>query len=250
MDAHNHILCEQRDSVFIIQLNRPEKKHAITRQMYQSLTQAMHEAAHKDDIRAVIITGSEDCFTAGNDLSDFIHAKTMQDLEPVLQFLMYLPKFNKPLIAAVHGLAIGIGTTMLLHCDIVIADETSQFQLPFINLGACPEAGSSVLLPLLCGHQKASELLLLGERFDIKTANQLNLINHITPARKALDKALDIANHLAKKSPRAVQLTKSLLKKSYIDQLSAVIGHEAKSFFECLQSKEAQQALQAFFANK
>lgn len=247
MAQQESIICQQRDNIFIIQFNRAEKMNALSRAMYQSLTQALLEAEQQDTIHAVVISGSESCFTAGNDLSDFINAKSMQDLEPVLSLLMLLPRFKKPLIAAVNGLAIGIGTTLLLHCDMIIADQSSQFQLPFINLAACPEAASSFLLPRLVGHAKASELLMLGERFDAQTALKLNIINEIAPVRSALNVALEKAQKIASKSPRAIQLTKALLKKPILDEMSSVIDYEAKSFFECLQSKEAQLALQAFF---
>ncbi|MCS5708038.1 enoyl-CoA hydratase/isomerase family protein [Candidatus Berkiella cookevillensis] len=247
MAQQESIICQQRDNVLIIEFNRAEKKNALSRAMYQSLTQALLEAEQQDSIHAVVLSGSETCFTAGNDLSDFIDAKSMHDLEPVLNLLMLLPRFKKPLIAAVNGLAIGIGTTLLLHCDMVIADHSSQFQLPFINLAACPEAASSFLLPRLVGHVKASELLMLGERFDAQTALQLKIINEIAPIHSALTIALEKANKIASKSPKAIQLTKALLKKPILEEVSSVTAYEAKSFFECLQSKEAQLALQAFF---
>lgn len=247
MSAQGSISCQKKDQIFIIELQRSEKKNAITRHMYQSLTQSLMEAEQLDDIRVIVITGSESCFTAGNDLSDFKNAEQVQDLEPVLTFLNLLPKLKKPLIAAVNGLAIGIGTTVLLHCDLVIADEFSRFQLPFINLAACPEAGSSFLLPRIMGHQKASELLLLGEPFDVKTADQLNLINQITPPGKALNIALEKAAQIAQKPPKAAQLTKALLKRSYLETLNETIQFEGRAFFECLQSQEAKTALAAFF---
>lgn len=244
------ILCKQQDNIFSIQLNREEKKNAITRPMYLDLTQAMLEAENNDNIHVVVITGGDNCFTAGNDLTDFVNAKEMEDLRPVLEFLNLLPKLKKPLIAAVNGLAIGLGTTLLLHCDMVIADQNSEFQLPFINLATCPEAASSLLLPRLVGHQKASELLLLGERFDVETALNLRLVNEIAPVRSAFTVAMKKAAMIAQKSPRAVQLTKLMLKQPILDQMSATINKEAKSFFECLQSKESKMAIQAFFNNK
>lgn len=247
MAQQESIICQQCDNVLIIEFNRPEKKNALSRAMYQSLTQALCEAEQQDHIHAIVLTGSETCFTAGNDLSDFINAKSTHDLEPVLNLLMLLPRFKKPLIAAVNGLAIGIGTTLLLHCDMVIADQSSQFQLPFINLALCPEAASSFLLPRLVGHLRACELLMLGEKFDAETALQLKMINEIAPIHSALTIALEKANKIASKSPKATQLTKALLKKPIIEEMSFIIGYEAKSFFECLQSQEAQLAIQAFF---
>lgn len=242
-----HIHCTEQENILTITFNRQAKKNAITREMYQDLTRVLQEADANPNTHVIIITGSDDCFTSGNDLSDFINAKEMKDLEAVIDFLNLLPTLKKPLIAAVNGLAIGIGTTLLLHCDMVFADQQSIFQLPFINLGACPEAGSSLLLPRLVGHQKASELLLLGERFDANMAFRLNLINEITPMRSALPQAMIKAKLIAKKSTHAVQMTKALLKKPIMEQMQATIGVEARSFFECLQTKEAQVALRAFF---
>lgn len=241
------IICEQQDTTFVIRINRPEKKNAITRDMYIALTQALKDAEQSDIIKNIIITGTTDCFTAGNDLKDFLEAKSIEDLEPILALLSFLPKLKKPLIAAVHGLAIGIGTTLLLHCDFVYADQNSQFQLPFINLGAVPEAGSSALLPQLIGHVKSCELLMLGETFDCQTAHSLQLINAITPNGQALAAAFQTANKLSTKSQKAIQLTKRMLKESQQKNILQLIKEEAAVFYECLQSSEAQQAMKQFF---
>ena len=157
----DHVLFEKDAEVGIIRLNRPEKKNALTLSMYRALITALDQAESEDGVRVILITGTPDCFTAGNDLVDFANAASDGPRDAVF-FLEKLRAAQKPVIAAVEGLAIGIGTTMLLHCDLVYAGVSSRLQLPFVNLGLCPEAGSSLIVPAVVGHQRAAELLFFG----------------------------------------------------------------------------------------
>lgn len=250
MNTPSLVVCSQLNHIFSIRLNRENKKNAINLQMYAELTRALLEADNDSDIRVITITGGEICFTAGNDFLDFMNAKTVEDLNPVLSFLEVLSKLRKPIIAAVNGLAIGIGTTLLLHCDLVFAGHDAQFQLPFINLGVCPEAASSLFLPRLVGHQKASELLFLGECFDAKTALDLRIVNAVTANNSTLTIAMEKAESIAKKPPIAVQLTKKLLKQSSENEINQAITQEAHAFFECLQTKESQLIIKSFLQKK
>src|SRR5262249_22274086 len=157
---------------------RPEKKNALTGEMYLAMNEGLRQADTDADVRVVLITGTEDCFTAGNDLVDFANAKP-GETSPAILYLRTLAATKKPVVAAVSGIAVGIGTTMLLHCDLVYADSRARFQLPFVNLGLCPEAGSSVMLPGLVGHRKAAALLFFGEPFNAETARELGLVNEV-----------------------------------------------------------------------
>ncbi len=248
----NLIETEHKERVLLIRLNRPEKRNAITAAMYQTLADILEEAAGNSKIRAVVLTGAGDCFTSGNDLHDFLnHGLTggnMQD-RPVIRFLRRIATFPKPLIAAVNGAAVGIGVTMLLHCDLVYAVADAALQLPFVDLALVPEAASSLLLPKLAGHHKAAELFMLGAAFSARDAVALGLVNDICPDAALIAQVLQTAQNLAGKPPEALMRTKALMKADQTAVLKA-IETESRVFAEQLQSPEAREAIQAFLEKR
>lgn len=235
------------DGVVHIHLNRPEKKNALSQQMYRELTLALQQAAADDSIRVVLLQGTKDCFSAGNDLQDFLQAGDLNSEHPTVQFLYQLAQFPKPLIAAVAGLAIGIGTTALLHCDLVYAAENTHFQLPFTQLGLCPEAGSSVLLPNLMGYQRAAQYLLLGEGFNAAEALQMGLVNQVVAMDALTELAVQKAVKLASLPAEAVQSSKALLKRNMQQITLDSIAAELKQFQQLLNAEECQQRIATFF---
>ncbi len=239
-----------QEGVLRIGINRPDKKNALTAAMYQDLADTFREAGNDPQVRVVLLHGSKDCFTSGNDLQDFLQAPPTNCNSPVFSFLTALCEFEKPLVAAVNGFAVGIGTTLLLHCDLVYAGENARFQLPFINLGLCPEAASSLLLPRLVGHQKAAELLMLGEPFDARKGGEIGLVNAILPEEQLLSHAIARAQNLAEKPPEALRLTKSLLKTSPSRAVADVLATEAEQFLHLLKQPEAKEAITAFLEKR
>jgi len=233
--------------VLTLSLQRPEKKNALDLAMYRQLTAALQHAQQDDSVCVVLLQGSESCFSSGNDLTDFLAAGALDKHHPVVQFLYTVAAFPKPLVAAVAGLAIGIGTTVLLHCDLVYATPECRFQLPFTQLGLCPEAASSLLLPQLAGYQRAAQYLLLGDAFSTEQAAQFGLINAIVPASELLLYAKNKALKLAALPASAVQRSKALLKAPQQQQVQQVMQHELQEFGDLLQSDACQQQLQAFF---
>lgn len=238
------------DSVMRIGINRPEKRNAINCQMYSDMAAALLQAEQDAAIRVILMHGTADCFTSGNDLHDFAQNPPTGEDSPVFQFLAAISQASKPLIAAVNGPAIGIGTTMLLHCDLVYAGESARFQMPFVNLGLCPEAASSLLLPQLAGYQRAAEMLLLGQPFSATKAYEAGLVNEIFTGNKVFQHALAQAQQLAKQPPAAVRLAKRLMKKSNSTAVPTVMAEEGRRFIERLSSPEAVEALGAFFAGR
>ncbi len=244
-----HILCELNENVLIVKINRPQKKNALTLDMYSALTDAIEQAEADDGPRVVLITGSSDVFTAGNDLSSFLSDIEIVGDHPTLRFLLKLATTDVPIVAAVNGAAVGIGTTLLLHCDQVLAAENATFSLPFINLGLVPEAGSSLLLPQLCGYQKAAELLMFGDSFGVDEALTVGLVGKITAVDKSLEHALVIAKKLADKPRAALRKTKQLLRPDK-ELLVARIESECKDFTVFLQSPAAKEAMIAFMERR
>lgn len=242
------ILQEVNGPILTLTLNRPEKQNAITREMYQTLADALREANGDFAIRAVVITTSSQHFTSGNDLFDFLNAPPLEPGSPVMNFLEQIHTFTKPLLAAVSGNAVGIGTTMLMHCDVVVAAPTTRFSMPFVNLGLVPEAGSSLLFPRLAGYQRAAKVFLTGEPFSADYALQIGLIAEISDA--PLSSAKAIAERIAAQPPSAVIQTKALLKSELHDKVSAVMRAEGELFQMALQSDEAREAFMAFLAKK
>lgn len=255
MSEPSNIQKERVGAVMRVGLYRAEKLNALTRQMYLDLTAALKEADADDEISVVVLHGSGGVFTSGNDLFDFMSLATTDEAadlvaNPGFQFLYALAGFSKPLILEVEGTAVGIGTTILLHADLVYAADSARFQLPFVQLGLVPEAGSSLLLPLLVGHARASELLLLGDAFGAERAQQLGLVNEVLPADQLTARVMARAQQVAAAPSGAVQQTKGLLKASVQQQLEETIGREGALFIQHLRSAEAQAAFMAFFARK
>ena len=244
----SNILTEQTGSILHLKLNRPEKKNALTQEMYQSLGTKINEAAADFAIRAVVISSEGDSFTAGNDINDFANNPQMDEGSPVFNFLFAIHNFPKPLIASVHGRAVGIGTTMLMHCDIVTANPNTIFSMPFVSLGLVAEGGSSYLFPRLVGHAKAAEILLTGRSFSAEEALQMGLINSI--ADDQLSAAMKFAQVLAEQPPTAVINTKALLKSGSHEALNQVIRAEGELFRMAVDSDEAQQAFMNFLLKK
>jgi len=201
-------------------------------------------------VRVVLFTGEAGCFTSGNDLGDFLKSPPTGEDSPVGRFLTALASFPKPVVAAVSGPAIGIGTTMLLHCDLALADETARFRLPFVNLALVPEAASSLLLPAMVGHRVASELFLLGDAFDAETARRHGIINRVCASDTLESEALALAERLAAQPPEAIRHTKALLKHNGADAVAETMRREGAIFRKRLASPEAMEAMQAFMARR
>ena len=244
----SQILSEQIGAVLVLKLNRAEKKNALTQEMYQTLATKINEAAGDFAIRCVVIASEGDSFTAGNDINDFANNPQMDEGSPVFSFLFAIHNFPKPLIAAVHGRAVGIGTTMLMHCDIVTANSNTVFSMPFVSLGLVAEGGSSYLFPRLVGHAKAAEILLTGRNFSADEALQMGLINEISEDH--FGAAMRFANTLAEQPPTAVINTKALLKSSSHEALNQVMRAEGELFRMAMDSDEAQQAFMNFLMKK
>ena len=241
------ILTEREEGVLRVCIHRPDKKNALTLAMYAALTTALNEASRDAAIRAVVLTGSGDSFSSGNDIADFLATPPAGEDSPVFQFLAALRQFEKPLVAAVTGLAVGIGVTMLLHCDLIYARAGVTLAMPFVNLGLCPEGGSSLLLPRRIGYPRAAELLLLGEPFSAEQALEWGLINGIgADAAATLELALGRARRLARQPAEAVRLAKRLLKRNEAETVRETIALEGQHFIELLNSPEAAAALRAF----
>jgi enoyl-CoA hydratase/carnithine racemase len=246
----NKILTQLEGGVLRVQFNRADKKNAITAAMYQALAHALRHAERDNAVRVVLIHGAPDVFTAGNDLQDFLASPPRSNDAPGFQFLRAIHEFPKPLVAAVSGLAVGIGTTMLLHCDLVYCAPGTRFSLPFVNLGLCPEAGSSFLLPRLAGYQRAAELLMLGEPFDAETAKEIGLVNAIAPAESLLATAMAAARKLAAKPAASLRETKMLMKQGLHEAVKLAMGDESEAFRERLASPEAKEAFTAFLEKR
>ena len=246
----DHIETWRDGPTLVIRFARPEKKNALTLAMYERMTAALAEASSDPTVRSVIFGSTSAIFTAGNDLGDFIANPPTNEDSPVMRFLDALTKFEKPLIAAVDGKGIGLGLTMLLHCDLVYASDVTTLVAPFVSLGLVPEAASSLLLPRLAGHQRASEILLLGEPLDAKTAHAIGLVNAVLPSAQVLPHALSVARKLADQPPTALRLTKALLKSADTQTVAARILHEGSKFTAQLASPEVAEAIGAFFEKR
>jgi enoyl-CoA hydratase/carnithine racemase len=249
-DTSELIQTDFQDGILTVRISRPEKKNALNLAMYQTLTDTLTKADEDDMVRVILICGGEECFTSGNDLADFLSALPTGPESPVMQFLTAISEERKPIVAAVNGLAVGIGVTMLLHCDLVYAGKSATFQMPFVNLGLCPEAGSTLLLPRIMGHQRAAELLLLGEVFSADKACSLGIITEVCLDGDVLATARSRALQLAAQPAAAVRLAKNLLKRDYTPQLRETIAEEGVQFMARLKSPEAAEALQAFMQRR
>lgn len=237
----------EQGGVLEIHIDRPDKKNALTAAMYHAMTAALADASARADIGAVLIAGKGDAFCAGNDLKDFTQGP--QGGEAAFAFIRAIACFDKPIIAAVQGLAVGVGTTMLFHCDLVYAAPDARFIMPFVNLGIVPEAGSSLLAPAVMGHAKAAAMLLLGEPMDAATADGSGLVTAIVAAEGLLPHARGKAAALMNKPPQALAATRRLLKGDQSLLVERIDG-EARLFRDMLGSAEAQEAFAAFFEKR
>ena len=244
----SNITTTRLDGVLTISLDRPEKMNALTRDMYADLARALNEAAGDFGVRAVILTSAGDHFTAGNDIKDFLELPPTSEDSTVKLFLDAILEFPKPLLAAVKGNAIGVGTTMLLHCDVVVAHPKTSFSMPFVSLGLVPEAGSSLLFPALVGYQRAAKIFMTGESFSAESAKEMGLVAEISDDSYAT--ALTIALQIAAQPPTAVINTKALIKASKHDAVAAVMKAEFELFALALTSDEAMEAFMNFMAKK
>ena len=246
----NDIAVERSGNILSIQLNRPAKKNAMTSSMYVTIAELLDAAATDDQVRVVLWHGAGDSFSAGNDLADFMKNPPGPGESPQARLIQALINFEKPLVAAVQGVAIGSGTTMLAHCDFVYAAESAKFQLPFVNLALVPEFGSSYLLPSRFGHARAAELILLGKSFDASRAADLGLVTQVVPEEKLLATATETARALAEKPAAAVQACKRLIKQAFREQLEQAVKLENEEFAVRVRSDEAKEVFKAFFAKR
>lgn len=234
----------RRGGALYLRLNRANKKNALTQDMYQALLDGLNEAEADESIHAVVFSAEGDTFCAGNDLGDFLRHGELSPQAPVFQLLKRLPEISVPLVASVQGAAIGIGTTLLLHCDLIYAADDAVFALPFVDLALVPEAGSSLLLPQIVGHPRAAELLLLAEPFGAVQAKDMGIINDVVPATELQSKTEAVVQKLASKPPQALRHSKRLLK-TPVESTSVRIERELEMFMKALASEEAQRVIAA-----
>ncbi|MBB3120282.1 enoyl-CoA hydratase [Pseudoduganella violacea] len=249
------ILSSKAGGILTLEFNRLERKNAITSVMYQTLADTINAAESDAEVRAILITGKPEIFTAGNDLDDFLKNSQPKEGEaftdrPVFQFMRALSGSSKPIVAAVSGAAIGIGTTLLLHCDLVYAADSAKFSVPFSQLGLCPEFGSSMLLPLAAGHARAAEKLMLGEAFGAQEAYEMGILSKVLPAADVLAYAQAQAAKLVALPAASIRTTKRLMRPARGANLAAHIDAESKLFGEMLLAPEAKEAFTAFFEKR
>jgi enoyl-CoA hydratase/carnithine racemase len=246
----DEIVVERRGPVAALGFNRPAKKNALTAAMYAALAEALAAAEADAAVRVVLFHGHEDVFTAGNDLSDFLDRPPSGGDAPVFRFLRSVSGAVKPLVASVNGPAVGLGTTLLFHCDVVVAGDNARFQLPFTSLGLVPEFASSYLLPLIAGYQRAAQWLLLGEPFGAEEAREAGFVTRVVPAAQCLDAAWRIAERLAALPPKSVQGTKALMKRAHRAAIDGQLAAESERFRAMLGEPAAREALAAFLERR
>lgn len=244
-----HIGIERDQGILVLRMDRPEKKNALTARMYAVMADAIEGAATDGSVQVILITGAEGVFTAGNDLGDFLANPPRTEDSPVNRFISSLLRTDVPIVAAVDGIAVGIGTTLLLHCELVFASERARFSLPFINLGLVPEAGSSMLLAEACGYRKAAELLLLGEPFDAGQAVDYGIVSRTCPTENLMETALAAARKLASKPRAALRASKRLMRRP-TEPLGQRVRAESELFTRSLESEAAKEALTAFLEKR
>ena len=245
-----HIITEIRDCVLRIELHRPDKRNAITVAMYEAMAAALERAEADPGVRVILIHGQPGVFTSGNDIVDFLNLPPVGTDSPVFRFLTRISQNDRPVVAAVTGVAVGIGTTMLLHCDYVVAGESAQLSAPFVNLGLCPEGASSLLLPLTVGYLRAAELLLFGEPIGAGQAREWGLVNRVVADEHAIPQAWARALALAAKPPAALRASKSLLKRRLAPLVRDTLHEEGATFARLLGGPEAKEAFAAFIAKR
>lgn len=246
-----HLQIEREGALLIVRMQRPDKKNALTRAMYAGMAEVLSEADRDRSVCAVLLTGGEQCFTSGNDVADFLQAPPSGLNSEVFQFMQALFEFSKPVVAAVAGPAVGIGTTLLLHCDLVYVSRDAVLKMPFVNLGLCPEYGSSLILPRLLGHARAAKLLLLGESFTGEQAADWGIANQaLDDGAATLAKAHEMARRFLYLAPSAVADSKRLMRAPGREELRKVIEEEGALFGQRLRSPEAVEALSAFMQRR
>jgi enoyl-CoA hydratase/carnithine racemase len=238
------------DRVMTIAFDRPQRRNALTAAMYQAIADALQAAGDDAGVRAVVLEGTPDCFTSGNDVEDFLKHPPQGDASPVFRFLAGIASFGKPLVAAPCGHAVGVGTTMLLHCDLVYAGDNARFQVPFTPLGLCPEAASSLLMPLVAGYQAAAEKLLLGEPFGPDEALRMGFVNRVLAPVDAIAFAQQQAARLAALPPASVRASKRLMKTGLSELVARRMAEEGDVFRKLLVAPEAREALGAFMEKR
>jgi enoyl-CoA hydratase/carnithine racemase len=246
----DEIVTEHTGSILRVQFNRPTKRNAMTSAMYLALAGIFNEAANDDNTRVVLWHGAGDSFCAGNDIEDFLKNPPGPGESPQASLMKAFLNFDKPLVAAVQGAAIGGGTTMLLHCDFVYAGESAKFQMPFINLAVVPEFGSSSIVPARIGHLRAAELILLGSPFDARRAAELGLVSQVVPDQELLAVATAAAKKLAAKPAGALQASKRLMKQPFREQIKAAMRAENQEFSAQVRSEDAKEAFAAFLEKR
>ncbi len=244
------ILIHAESGVMTITFNRVEKKNSISSAMYATMADALVEAEKSTAVRVVVFQGHEAVFSAGNDIGDFLNGPPSTEESPVFRFLHAISAFPKPVLAAVCGPAVGIGTTMLFHCDLVYAGDNAAFSMPFVNLGLCPEAASSLLVPQMMGYHRAAEALLLGEPFMAEAALEVGLVNRVLPPLETNNYAQAIAKKLAAKPKSSLVETKRLMKKGLATTVKTQMSEEAASFGRMLREPAAKEAFSAFLEKR
>lgn len=244
------ILAKKENSILTIEFNRPDKKNAITANMYQMMADALKDAESDSSVRAIVIIGKPEIFTAGNDLEDFLKNTSVTSDRPVAQFMRALSGATKPIVAAVSGAAVGIGTTLLMHCDLVYAADNAKFSMPFTQLGLCPEFASSLLFPQIVGYPRAAEKLLLGEAFSAQEAYDMGLVSKVVPVAELAAFAQKQAAKLVALPASSLRTTKRLMKEQQSAAINARMVEENKHFGEMLAAKEAKEAFTAFFEKR
>jgi enoyl-CoA hydratase/carnithine racemase len=244
------IITEQSGSVLRVQLNRPTRKNAMTSSMYATLANVFNNAAKDERTRVVLWHGAGDSFCAGNDIEEFLNNPPGPGDSPQAQLMNALVDFDKPLIAAVHGVAIGGGTTKLTHCDFVYAAENTKFQMPFIDLAVLPEFGLSWSIPARIGHVRAAELILLGVPFDAPRAVELGFVTHVVPEQNLIATATETARKLAAKPAQALEASKRLMKLPFREQIKAAMEAENREFSARVRSEEAREVFRTFLEKR
>lgn len=244
------VVSQLHDRILTLSLNRPERKNALSLAMYFALAELITRADADSQIRVIVLTGTDEFFTSGNDLMDFMNEPEIHPKHPTVRFMDALRLCSKPVVAVVRGHSVGIGTTLLLHCDLVYAAEDARLQLPFVNLGLCPEYASSFLVPRVVGQQKAAELFLLGEPFSGVEAEKIGLVTKAVPANELNDVARAKIQRLAQQPPAAVRRSKALLRGATQSSIEQALQAEYAGFAEGLGSEECKESVTAFFEKR
>lgn len=249
--SHENVVVETKDRIVTLRINRPDKKNALADRIYRALASEIRKADADEDVRVLIITGTADSFTAGNDMVDFLSQKGTFETTGACDFMKALMEFRKPAIAAVNGLAIGIGVTMLLHCDYAYAAESASFRMPFVSIGIAPEYASTYLLPVSLGHRRAVELLYTGEKFDGKTAKDAGLVNEVVPDAQLMTRALAQAAKLVAQPPATLRACKQLLLAAMRAPVMEAFDREVVELNRMIRSNpEATEAMTAFMQKR